>query len=214
LREEPARLEAAAVPGYAIALEAVTLVTRQRHFDAPSQNTLSAAPGLALYGSLRQGGFALHGALTWRSLAFVIRDDPRLTANESLPPRSLSLAELSGWLGASQAMAWRLTAGVELGARLPAALQTPSQSSGYPQTLVVGGPAGFEALPLGSGRLPSVAGRLSLRWAASATLAVSLLADYSRNPNRTAVSAAPAGVTRGFADPDSLALLGAVQARF
>jgi hypothetical protein len=214
VREEAARFAAASPSGYALALEAVTLVTRQRRFEAPEADTLTAAPALAFYGSWRRAGFALHGAFSWRSLAFVIRDDPRLANREALPARAMNQAELSGWAGASLELPWQLTAGLETGARLPAALEVPAAFAGYAQTFIVGGPSGFEALPLGSGRLPLVAGRLSLRWATSPTLAVLVWGDYWRNANRIDRATSPIGVTPRFAAPDSVSLTAGAQARF
>jgi hypothetical protein len=102
---------------------------------------------------------------------------------------------------------------MELAVRLPAALRTPSTLAGYQQTLVVGGVAGLEALPVGAERLPVVSGRLGLRFQASPSLMLAVFGEYERNPNHVTFSASTAGATRRFAAPDSLAVFSAVRAR-
>jgi hypothetical protein len=215
LREDPERLEALAAPGFALALEAVTLVARQQRFEAPTARTLTAAPAAALYGSVRGRAWAGHAVLSWRSLAFVLRNDPRSAPGQSLPLRAAALPELTAWLGGSLTL---LRLGVvpslELGVRLPAALETPSALLGFTQTLVVGGPAGFEALPLGAGRLPVLTTRAGVRFQASAAVALSLFGEYQRNPNRTSFGTSTSGVTRSFASPDALTAFGAARASF
>lgn len=215
LREDPLRFDAAATPGWALALEGVTLVQRQRRFERPRASALVAAPAVALYGSVRGGDWAAHAVVGWRSLGFVLRNDPRLAGDETLPASSATEAELTAWLGGSlSALPLHLVPSVEAGARLPAALRSPSPFPGFAQTAIAGGAAGFEELPVGSGRLPVVAARLGLRFQASPTLALSFFSEYQRNPNRTTFAASPRGVIRAFAKPDSLALVGAAQARF
>jgi hypothetical protein len=214
LRADGEGLTAEASPGFAVALEAVTLVTRQRRYEDPRLQTLTPAPAIALYGSLRQKRWSAHGVLGWRSLPFVLRNDPRAVPEQALPARALWQPELSAWLGGSFVAPLGLSPSAELGLRLPAALQVPSVLPGYAQTFLAQGVAGFEALPTGSGRLPVVAARLALRWQASAMLGLSALVEYQRDPNRTMLLSSPAGLTRGFADSDSLGVLGAAQARF
>jgi len=215
LREDPEQLETTAAPGFALALEAVTLVARQPRFDSTNAQTLTAAPAGALYGSVRGRRLSVHAAFTWRSLAFVLRNDPRAAPGEGPPLRAAALPELTGWVGASICEAWfHLVPSLELGVRLPAALETPSPLSGFTQTLVAGGPAGFEALPVGAGRLPVVTARLGSRFPASPTVMLALFGDYQRNPNRTRFSAVAAEGTRSFAPPDALSIFGAAQARF
>ena len=211
LREDPLRLAAEAPLGAALALEGVTLVQRLRRFENPRSAALTAAPAGAVYGSVRGHRLAAHAAVTWRSLAFVLRNDARLAGGETVPTSSAAQAELAAWLGGS--ITWaalRLVPSAELGLRLPAALQTPSALPGYRQTLVVGGAAGFEALPVGAGRLPVGVGRLGLRFQASLMLSAALFCEYQRNPNRVTFAASP----RSFATPDSLSSTAAVQARF
>jgi len=213
-REDPERLGAPEIPGFALALEAVTLVGAGRRLEAPNQGSLSAAPAAGLYGSVRGRWLALHAAFSWRSLAFVRCNDLRAQAGDT-ELRATALPELAAWLGASVVNApFHLVPSVELGARLPAALQMQSALPGFTQTLVVGAPSGLEALPIGAGRLPTLTTRLALRFQASPSLALSLFGEYSRDPNRTSFVASPAGVTRSFAPPDSLSALTAVQARF
>lgn len=215
LSEEPTRLESEMAPGLALALEGVTLVQRLRRFESPNTAALEPAPAAALYGSARGRSLAAHAALTWRSLAFVLRNDARLAGGETLPLSSVERAELAAWLGGSVTLrALSVVPSVELGLRLPAALETPSVLPGFAQTLVAAGPAGLEALPIGGGRLPVVAARLGLRFQASASVALSLFGEYQRNPNRIAFASSPVGVTRSFASPQRLALLAAAQTRF
>jgi hypothetical protein len=215
LREDPSRIAADATSGWALALEGVALVQRLRRFEAPSAVALAAAPAGALYGSVRGHGLAVHAAAIWRSLAFVLRNDARLSGGETLPTSSVAQAELTAWLGGSiTGLATRLVPSAEVGVRLPAALQTPSALPGFGQTLVAGGPAGFEGLPVGAGRLPVVAGRLGLRWQASPMLNLALFGEYQRDPNRVTLASSPDGVTRAFGKPDSLTVVAGAQARF
>lgn len=204
---EQRAFEAEAPLGVALALEASLLVQRLRRFEAPQSTTLTPAPAAALYGSARGRRLAAHWAVAWQSVAFALRNDARLARGQTLPASSVPRAELSAWLGGSVTLP-PLVPSFELGVRLPAALETPSALPGFGQTLLVGGPAGLEALPVGAGRLPVLAARLGLRLQVSTSVALSLSAEYQRNPNR-----ALAG-TRGFATPDSLAVVGAAQARF
>lgn len=214
-REDSASLAAEMAPGLALALEGVTLVQRLRRFEEPRAASLVPASAAALYGSARGARLAAHAALTWRSLAFVQQNDVRLASGETLPPSVLEHAELAAWLGASVALRPPyLVPSLELGLRLPAALETPSVLPGYTQTLIAAGPAGLDALPLGAGRLPVVAARLGARFQASASVAFSLFGEYQRNPNRVAFVSSPAGVTRSFAPPQRLAFVGGAQARF
>jgi hypothetical protein len=215
LAEDPSRLDADAPPGLALALEAVALVQRLRRFEQPSAVSLAPAPAAALYGSARGRTVAAHAALSWRSLAFVLRNDPRLARGETWPPSTSARSEVTGWLGASATLAaLHLVPNVELAVRLPAALETPSALLGFRQTLLAVGPAGLEALPIGAGRLPVISGRLGARFQASASVALALFGEYQRNPNRVKLTDSMSGVTRAFARPDSLSLFAAAQARF
>jgi len=210
---EPGRFEADAPLGVALALEGALLVQRLRRFEAPSTTALTPAPAAALYGSVRTRRLAAHLAVTWQSLAFVLRNDARLARVQTLPVSALEHAELSAWLGGSVALQ-QLVPSLELGLRLPAALETPSTLPGFGQTLLAGGAAGLVALPLGAERLPLLAARLGARLQVSAVVALSLFAEYQRNPNRLAPLASTSGVTRGFAPPDSLGVFSSAQARF
>ena len=213
--EEPTRFDAEPRPGLAFALEGVTLVQRLRRFENPDSSSLTSAPALAVYGSARGRSLAAHAAFSLRSLAFVLRNDARLAQGETLPVGAIDRAELSAWLGASATLRpLSLIPSFELAVRVPAAVEAPSTLPGFSQTLVVGGPAGLQALPIGAGRLPVVSGRLGVRFQASASVALALFGDYERNPNRVAFSASALGVTRSFARPDSLAVFSAAQARF
>lgn len=203
---ESGALEAEATRGVALALEASLLVQRLRRFEAPQSTTLTPAPAAALYGSARGRRLAAHLVVAWQSVAFALRNDARLARGQTLPPSSVPRAELSAWLGGSVALQ-SLVPSFELGLRLPAALEMPSAVPGFGQTLLLGGPAGLEALPVGAGRLPVLAARVGLRFQVSARVALSLSADYQRNPNRVV-----AGM-HGFAPPDSLAVVVAAQAR-
>ena len=213
--EEPTGFDAERRPGLALALEGVTLVQRLRRFEDPESFSLTPAPAAAVYGSARGRSLAAHAALSLRSLAFVLRNEARLAQGETLPVGAIDRAELSAWLGASATLqALSLVPYLEVAVRVPAAQEAPSALAGFGQTLVVGGPAGLQALPIGAGRLPLVSGRLGARFQASASLALSLFGDYERNPNRVASSASTLGLTRSFAPPDSLSFFGAGQARF
>lgn len=215
LHEDSTRLAGEAAPGLALALEGVTLVERVRRFEDPGAAALEPAPAAAVYGSARSADLAAHAALTWRSLAFVQRNDARLATGETLPPSAVEQAELAAWLGGSVTLRpLCLVPSLELGLRLPAALETPSVLPGFGQTLIAAGPAGLEALPVGAGRLPVVAARLGVRFQASAGVALALAGEYQRNPNRVAFASSTAGVTRSFARPERLALFGGAQARF
>jgi len=213
--EDSTSLAAEMAPGMALALEGVTLVQRLRRFEDPRAAALEPAPAAALYGSARGAALAAHAALAWRSLAFVQRNDARLASGETLPPGTLERAELAAWLGGSVTLRpLYLVPSLELGLRLPAALETPGALPGFGQTLIAAGPAGLEALPIGAGRLPVVAARLGARFQASTSVALALYGEYQRNPNRLAFASSPGGVTRSFANPERLALVGGAQALF
>lgn len=204
---EPAGFEAETPLGLALALEASLLVQRQRLFEAPESTTLTPAPAAALYGSARGRRLAGHLVVAWQSVAFALRSDARLARGQTLPPNTVEHAELSAWLGGSATLQ-PLVPSFELGVRLPAALETPSALPGFAQTLLLGGPAGLEALPVGAGRLPVLAARVGTRFQASASVALSLYGEYGRNPNRLLAG------TREFAQADSFGVVGAAQARF
>jgi hypothetical protein len=214
-RQDPEVLVAASPVGFALALEAVTLVARQRRFEDSDAETLTAAPAVALYGSARGRTVAAHLAVAWRSVAFALRNDARVGVDTTLPANAAPLAELSAWLGCSlTSLPLRLVPSIEIGARLPPALEVPSALPGYAQTLLVGGAAGFDALPIGATRLPVLATRLGARLQVSTSVGLSAFAEYERNPNRTSFAASPAGVTRRFESPDVLSVFSAAQARF
>src|SRR6185369_10292366 len=177
----PLSFSAAAEPGAAVALEGVALVLRQRRFEDAGAQQLTWAPAAALSASFRSRAAALHAAITWRSLAFVVRDDTRVFADQTLPPSAVELSELGAWLGGSWTTPFGLVPALELGLELPAVLRTISQLQGYDQTFVAGGSTGFEPLPLGSGRLPVLAARLSLRLPLSGSVTVSGWVDYVRD---------------------------------
>jgi hypothetical protein len=215
LREAKLRFAPEATPGFALALEAVMLATRLRRFEAPEQIALDAAPGAALYGSLRGRALAGHAALLWRSLAFVLRNDPGIVRGETSPRASRELAEIGAWAGISVTLdAWQLTPSVELGVLAPAALQVPSPVPGLWQTFLAHEDHGVTALPVGSSRLPIALGRVALRWQASASTALGGLIDYERDPNRIAFRASTRGAVQVFSSPDSLTLSALAQARF
>jgi hypothetical protein len=219
LRPAPLRAEseifvAEQTPGASVALELVTLVSRLPRFDDARARVLSAAPAAGLSASLRGRALALHAALTWRSLPFVVKDDARVAADRALPPDAVQQAELAAWLGASFATTFGLVSALELGLELPAALQTPSAIPGYSQSFVVGGIAGFEPLPPGSARLPIVAARASARLPLSASVALAAWLDYQRDPNLTELRASGVSLARSFAAADRLQLTVALQARF
>ena len=208
LRDEPTRLTVEAPLGVAIALEGVLLVTRHHRSPADARSSVSA-PAAAWYGSARGKRLAGHFALAWRSLAFVLRNDPRFSVAEDVPETSAQQAELMAWAGASCTLPLQLVPSVEVGGRLPAAVQTPSALPGVAQSWTVR-ESGLTPLPVGAARLPVLAARLSLRWQASSSLALALSSDYQRDPNRTRLDAA---TQRVFDTPDSLSVLAAVQGR-
>lgn len=214
LSAEPLGFRADAEPGAAVALEGVALVLRQRRFEDAQATQLTWAPAAALSASFRGQRWALHAAFAWRSLAFVVRDDTRVAADQTLPLGAAALSELSAWLGGSVTAPFALVAALELGLELPAALRSPSQLPGYDQTFVAGGSAGLEPLPLGSGRLPVVAARSSLRLPLSRSVEASGWVDYVRDANASRVAVSTSGVTRSFASPDSLRVGSSLQARF
>jgi hypothetical protein len=211
LREDPVRLDADAPRGFALALEGVLLVTRQPPRVTPGAQSLVTAPAGGLYGSARGAVFAGHAALSWRSLAFALRNDARFSAADELPALAARQAELTAWIGGSfTLLPAHLVPSFEVAVRMPAALQTESAIAGLAQTWVVSEETGLLPLPLGAARLPVLAARLSLRWQLSPSLAVSVAGDYQRNPNRVRLDAE---ARRVFDAADSLSVLGAVQAR-
>ena len=215
LAEDASRFAAEELPGWALALEGVTLVQRLRRFEEPRAASLVPAPGAALYGSARGRVWAAHAALSWRSLAFVLRNDSRLARGETLPPGARARSELTAWLGASATLRpLHLVPSFELAVRLPAGLEMPSPLLGARQTLLVGGPAGLEALPVGAGRLPVLSGRLGARFQVSTSVALALFGEYQRNPNRVRFAQSHSGAMRSFARPDSLSFFAMAQARF
>jgi hypothetical protein len=215
LRDAPRRSAPEATSGFALALEAVLLATRLRRFEAPDRAAIVPAPGAALYGSVRGGVFAGHAALLWRSLVFVLRNDPGIVRGESSPHASRELGELAAWAGVSATLRpWQLSPSLALGVLAPAALETPSALPGFRQTFVAREAQGIVALPIGSGRLPVAVGRAALRWQASLSTALGVLLDYERDPNRVRFRASPLGTLRTFARPDQLRAGVALQARF
>jgi hypothetical protein len=214
LRDAPTLLVAPTTRGLALALEGVVLVQRLRRFEQPGTSALVPAPAAALYGSARGHVLAAHLALLWRSLPFVLRNDASSANGETLPSTALASSELAAWLGGSASLPLGLVPSLEAGLRLPAALQTKSALPGFAQTLVVAGPAGLQALPVGAGRLPVVAVRVGSRFQASPQLALALFGEYQRNPNRVTFVARVGGATRTFAPPDTLAVDAVIQARF
>lgn len=214
LGAEPSSFSAAAEPGAAVALEGVALVLRQHRFEDADAQQLTWAPGLALSASLRGRAVALHAAVTWRSLAFVVRDDTRVAADQGLPSAAAELFELGAWLGGSWTTRQGLVPALELGLELPAGLRTSSQLDRYDQTFIAGGSTGLEPLPLGAGRLPVLAARLSLRLPLSRTVTVSGWLDYVRDSNASRLDVSTSGVNRAFVSPDGLRVGSSLQARF
>jgi hypothetical protein len=215
LGEDPSRFDAAQARGWAIALEGVTLVVRREGSTDPSRAALEPAPAAAFYGSVQGHGLAAHGAVTWRSLPFVLRNDSRFAQTEGLPRSRVEQAEVTGWLGGSATLAsLYLVPSIELGLRLPAALQIPSVLPGFGQMFVATGATGLAPLPVGAGRLPVVSARLGARFQASGSVALSLFGELTRDPNRVGFATTSSGVVRAFARPERFALVAAVQARF
>jgi hypothetical protein len=215
LSEDPSRFDASQTPGWAMALEGVTLVVRRERSTDAGAAKLEPAPAAAFYGSIRGHGLAAHGAVTWRSLPFVLRNDSRFAQAEGLPRSRVEQAEITGWLGGSATLAsLYLVPSVELGLRLPAALEIPSVLPNFEQTFVATGVAGLTPLPVGAGRLPVLSARLGARFQASSSVALSLFGELTRDPNRVGFATTSSGVMRAFARPERLALVGAAQARF
>jgi hypothetical protein len=215
LSEDPSRLEHTAAEGWAVALEGVTLVERFQSLENPATGPLEVAPAAAIYGSARGRAFAVHGVVSWRSLAFVLRNDAGWGRGEARPANAVERAELTAWLGGSFTLRpLFLVPSLELGLRLPAALETPSILPGFAQTYLAHGATELSTLPLGAGRLPVVSARLGARFQASTSVGLSGFAELTRDPNRASLEATPSGVMRSFARAERLALLAAAQARF
>jgi hypothetical protein len=215
LRDEAELFEAPRSDGQALAVEGVTLIRRLRELDAPERSGLRASPAFGVYGSARGRGLAMHGVATWRSLAFVLRNSEGLLAGSGFPPRAIRLSELAAWLGLSAELSpWHVVPSLEVGCLLPAALQTRGALPGVPQTFIVRGPGRIEALPLGAGRLPILAGRAGVRAQLSAGFALGLFATYERDPNRVGLEKRAGGAARVFAAPASARLLAAAWSRF
>lgn len=210
LREDTEQLSASAPHGAALALEGALLVVR-----APAERQLLRAPAISLYGSVRGAAGAMHAVVTWRSLPFVLRSDPR-HATEPALWEAAQQAELTAWAGGSLSLARpALVPSFELGVRLPGALLARTTSlAGVGQTWIASGAEGLRALPLGSGRLPVLAARVGLRFQASESLSLVLAADYQRDPNRVRLMTVGAATLRVFDAPDALAVVGGLQARF
>lgn len=215
LRDEAEFWEAARPNGLALAVEGVTLVRRLRDFDVPERSRLSASPAFGVYGSVRGRHLAVHLVATWRSLAFVLRNSEGLVEGSGLPALAQASSELAAWLGVSSTLLpWHLVPSLELGSLLPAALKTQGALPGVLQTFVVRGPGQIEALPLGAGRLPILAGRAGLRLQLSAAFALGLFASYERDANRVGWETRAGGAARVFAPPSSARLLAAAWSRF
>jgi hypothetical protein len=199
-------------PGVAVALEGVTLVTRQRRYEDPAFATTTLAPAVALYGSLRTPRWAGHFLVSCRSLPFLLKNDPRVLPEQALPESATSRPELGAWLGASlEVQALGLVPSIELGARLPATLSWVSEDTAAGQIFVAAGPAGLEALAPGTRIAPIFAARTSLRFQASPGLAFVLSSEYQRDPNRSAFVDASSVGPGPF---QSVTQLVAAQARF
>ncbi|HYP87134.1 MAG TPA: hypothetical protein VEQ59_03260, partial [Polyangiaceae bacterium] len=206
-RDDVSLLEAASPLGLALALEGTALLIRAQQREL--------APAAALYGSARGRVFAGHAVLSWRSLAFVLRNDARFSSQDVASPGTAQQAELAAWLGGSLTLPpLHLVPSLEVGARLPASLRTASALPGVTQSWVAVGAAGLEPLPLAASRLPSIAARLALRWQLSTALGTSFAFDYERNPNRARLATFGATTLRVFDVPDTLVALGSVQARW
>lgn len=205
LRDDPERLDADLERGAALALEGALLVLR-----ASSEQRLTSAMAAAVYGSMRGRVLAGHFALSWRSLAFVLRNDARYDSASS-PTQP----ELAAWLGGSATLRpLQLVPSVELGVRLPSILLTPSSSPGVAQVWTASEATGLAPLPLGGGRRPVLATRVGLRWQASFRLALVAALDYQRDPTRTRLIASPTAVTRSFDRADSAMAVGGVHVRW
>lgn len=213
LRDDPLRLHAPEAQGAAVAAEGVVLAVRSPAFVPTERAELRLAPAAALYGSVRRGLIEAHAVLAWRSLAFVLRNQP--PHDQASSGAALQHAELAAWLGASlSGLPLHLTPGVELGVLLPATLEVPSSLAGFSQSFVVRESRPVVPLPVGSRRLPVAAGRVALRLQASRTLALAGFVDYERDPNRVRFQDSPQGAFRTFAGANRLSVGASAQARF
>lgn len=214
LRDEARLLEAEAAPGAALALEGATLLQRVPHVDPPGASELALAPAAALYGSLRGRISAAHGALTWRSAAFVLRHTAGFFPGQTLPASALTLPELAAWVGGSATLLpAHLVPSLEVGCSMPAAFETASSLPGVVQSFVVRDDGKITALPLGAARLPIFAGRVGVRFQASSALGLGAFVTYERDANRSTLKPSP-GPARVFAQPDRLQATAAAWARF
>ncbi len=207
--QEATALAASPNEGDALALEGSLLVERTPLASSADATGLVPAPAAALYGSTQRGGWRGHAVASWRSLRFVQRNERGVLQLTS--PRAIERAELRLLIGGGWTLpSVSLTPGAELDVTLPAALETVNGAAGLPQMFVAGA-AGLAALPPGAARLPVLAARVSLRFQASRSVALSGLFDYRRDPNLTALQASG---EREFLAPDSLSWMVGLQARF
>jgi hypothetical protein len=163
---------------------------------------------------LRGRILAAHGALTWRSAAFVLRNTAGFFPGQALPASTLTLPELAAWAGGSVTLLpAHLVPSLEVGCSMPAAFETASSLPGLVQSFVVRDDGQITALPPGAARLPVFAARVGMRFQASSALGLGVFATYERDANRSVLEPSPSPA-RVFTKADRLQATAAAWARF
>jgi hypothetical protein len=206
----PASASSASVPrGFALGVEAVTLVQRLSDFDASGRTVLAPAHGAALIGSLAFAHVELRAALVVRAPEFVLRHVPGVLPGQTLPRSAKTANDVLGVVGASYRGLPVIIPSLALGVRSPAAVMTGGLNAlGEPagSVLVLYAPNDVEFLPPGQPPVPALETRAGLDARLSSLFSALAWVEYRRDFNRTRLAPGPpsGALGRAFLPPDRL----------
>jgi len=201
--------QAARRSGFAVALEATTLLERLVDIDEPSRDVPAPARGAALVGTVGLHPFELRAALVMRDPLFVMRQVPGVYPGYTIPSSAVTADDWMAIVSGAYRGSPRFVPVLAIGVRTPAAVMTESRDAfGQPSgaALVLYSPTDVEMLPPGHAPVPVLETRGSCDVRLSALLTAIGWVEYRRDFNRTRLAPDEASgvIGRGFLAPDRL----------
>jgi hypothetical protein len=204
-----------------VSLEGSSLFQRLKDFDVAGEVAVQPAFAGALQGQIKADFFRASVTGIFRDLAFVLRNQPSFIPFQTIPADAETAPEFFFALAADYYFEGpRLTPGVGAGLQFPATFTSESvdlSSAPISRTVVVRDQGNIAILPVNTGAVPIIQGRVSLRWDISPILAAIVWAQYAYDNNATFVERDPNEGTvalRTFVSPHFLGFGGSAQARF
>lgn len=205
---------------WALSGEATQLHQNLKDFDVPGKTDIQLARAAAAQANIKYGFVRFSGAVIYRDLPFVLRNQPSFIPFQTLPNAAKTENEFF-FAGSVDYFieSLRLTPGFGAGLQFPATFRSESVDlfgQDTSRTIVVREQGNLAFLPAGEKRVPILQARGSLKWDISPMMSAIGWMQFRRDNNMTRLELDPSGTVllRSFISPNFVGYGLAMQARF